>query len=76
MSKIGIISIYAMPIGLAATNRILAYSKSLAMLNNEVDIICISPTDIKSKYLSEGYIDSIHYIYPAGRENIVGIQSG
>lgn len=68
MSKIGIISIYAMPIGLAATNRILAYSKSLAMLNNEVDIICISPTDIKSKYLSEGYIDSIHYIYPAGRE--------
>ena len=68
MSKIGIISIYAMPIGLAATNRILAYSKSLVMQNNEIDIICISPTDIKSKYLSEGYIDSIHYIYPAGRE--------
>lgn len=68
MSKIGIISIYAMPIGMAATNRILAYSKSLAMQNNEIDIICITPTDIKSQYSSEGYINSIHYIYPAGRE--------
>lgn len=67
MKRAAIISIYPFPVGMAATNRIIAYSKAISLYNYNIDIICTVPTDIESEYPSEGNIENIHYIYPAGR---------
>lgn len=60
---------YPFPDGLAATNRIIAYSKGLLENNANVDIFLMNPSDFKenNKYPSIGSFEGINYIYPIGR---------
>lgn len=72
MSKfdVAIISIYPFPLGGAATNRILSYSKGLINADIEVDIYIPISTDYRiSTELHEdtGCFQGINYFYTSGR---------
>jgi glycosyltransferase involved in cell wall biosynthesis len=61
---------YPLPIGMAATNRILAYSKGLIENNVNVDVYIPIPTERptkKSKYGNIGTVNGINYYYTIGR---------
>lgn len=65
-----LISIYPIPYGLAATNRILAYGKGLVNNGNYLDILLPMPTDRIGKerqLLDYGVHEGINYIYTTGR---------
>lgn len=69
--NVGIISPYPFPLGLAATNRIKAYSK--ALISNGVDVTVIIPEPRDSRkglnelQPSEDVYDGISYVFPSGR---------
>ncbi|NHB70196.1 glycosyltransferase family 4 protein [Perlabentimonas gracilis] len=67
--KIFIISIYSFPLGLAPTNRIIAYSKGLISNGADVTVILPFPTDKHtSTYLPKsGNYQGINYIYTSYR---------
>lgn len=69
--NIAVLSVYPFPIGLATTNRILAYSKGLVENGISVNIFIPFPTDSLSerKSLNEdrGYYQGIEYFYTSGR---------
>lgn len=71
--KIGIISPYPFPDGLAATNRIKAYSKALLLQGVDVTVIIPEPRENKENLkeyncpYDSGCYDGINYIYPSGR---------
>lgn len=69
--KVGIISPYPFPFGLAATNRIKAYSKALISQGVDVTVIVPEPRDNncgnERKLPDEGVYDGISYIFPSGR---------
>lgn len=69
--KIGIISPYPFPFGLAATNRIKAYSKALISQGVDVTVIVPEPRDNyygnERALPNEGVYDGISYIFPSGR---------
>jgi len=69
--RIAIISIYPFPIGLAATNRILAYSKGMVENGASVEVIMPFPTDTlvakKSEYGNSGNYEGVEYFYATGR---------
>lgn len=69
--RIAILSIYPFPYGMAATNRIAAYSRGLVEAGAAVDVISISPTEPfvpKNHALpDEGAYNGVHYIHPSGR---------
>jgi glycosyltransferase involved in cell wall biosynthesis len=68
--NIAILSIFSFPIGLAATNRILAYSKGVVDSGAHVDIFIPFPTERKSsnsKYGDSGNYQGVNYLYTSGR---------
>ena len=68
--NIVIISPYSMPYGMAATNRILAYSKGLVSCGHKLTIYNPFPTDkfdSSSKISNEGNHEGVNYIYTSGR---------
>ncbi len=66
--KIAIICKYPFPEGLAATNRIIAYSKGIIKAGGTVDLFLLIPMDQKNsiKYSYKGSFDGINYYYTAG----------
>lgn len=69
IKRYAIITIYSFPIGLAATNRILAYSKGMVANGASVDIYIPFPTDRSnsSRYASSGSYQGVNYCYPNGK---------
>ncbi|MEI6555024.1 MAG: glycosyltransferase family 4 protein [Paludibacter sp.] len=68
--RIAIISIFSFPIGLAATNRIIAYSKGLIENGCSVDIYIPEPSDrpdLINLYGNSGEYQGINYYYTTGR---------
>jgi glycosyltransferase involved in cell wall biosynthesis len=66
--RIGIICGYPFPEGMAATNRILAYSKGLIENGIKVDVFIFNQTDLtKSNYPVRGQIFGVNYHYPKTR---------
>lgn len=68
--KVAIISNYSFPNGMAASNRIIAYSKGLISNNASVQLICTEPIDnyVRDSPLPDkGEFKGIQYIYPSGR---------
>lgn len=67
--KIGIVSIYPFPDGMAATNRIKAYSCGLVANGVDVTVLVIEPTDNFSGVKKEesGEFKGIKYTYTNGR---------
>lgn len=67
--KIAIVCKYPFPEGMAATNRIIAYSKGIIKSGGSVDVILMNATDIvkESKYPRYGSFEGINYYYPIGR---------
>lgn len=60
----------AFPIGMAATNRILSYSKGIVELSNSVEVICLRPTEreygiIRNQNV-KGQYNGIKYEYVSG----------
>jgi glycosyltransferase involved in cell wall biosynthesis len=68
-NRIAIICFYPFPKGMAATNRIIAYSKGLIGNGAKVDVFLMNPSDFKgtSLYPSRGNFEGINYNYPIGR---------
>jgi glycosyltransferase involved in cell wall biosynthesis len=69
--NIGIISIYQFPNELAATNRIIAYSKGMIANAAEVRVFLPFPTEnygVKSEFSGEGNFQNISYCYTSGRK--------
>lgn len=58
------------PYGLAATNRLISYSKGIAELSNSVEILCLKPTEKKSGKIRNkninGVFEGIEYQYLSG----------
>jgi glycosyltransferase involved in cell wall biosynthesis len=58
------------PVGMAATNRMLSYSKGLVQLGHSVTVLCLRPGNIIGTKIFnnevEGYIDGIFFSYSAG----------
>jgi len=58
------------PIGMAATNRIISYSKGMVELGHFVKVICLRPTEIESKGIQNQYAigsyKGIEYEYVTG----------
>jgi glycosyltransferase involved in cell wall biosynthesis len=66
--RIGIICGYPFPEGMAATNRILAYSKGLIENCVKVDVFIFNQTDLtKSNYPVQGQVFGVNYHYPKTR---------
>ena len=71
--KIAVLSIYPFPNGMAATNRITAYSKGLVENDAEVEVITIHPTEppfngsSSEKLPDRGEYNGIKYVHPSGR---------
>lgn len=69
--NIAVLSIYPMPYGGAATNRISAYSKALCENGASIDIFIPYPTDnidqTRPQLPDKGVINDIHYTYTTGR---------
>lgn len=68
--NIGIISIYSFPIGMAATNRILAYSKGLIENNANVNVYIPFPIEsigTQYEFIDKGVYNGISYWYTIGR---------
>lgn len=67
--KIAVITKYSFPYGMAATNRIAAYTKGLSMTKAEISVIVVEPTDnfVKKKVLNYGKYGNVRYFYPSGR---------
>lgn len=70
IKRIAIVCMYPFPIGLAATNRIIAYSKGLIANGSRVDVFIMNPSDRNgiTKYSHKGVYEGINYIYPNGRK--------
>ena len=63
--RIGIICGYPFPKGMAATTRIIAYSKGLIENNVNVDVILFNPTEKGDPNIpSKGVFQRINYCYP------------
>ncbi|MFW5803823.1 MAG: glycosyltransferase [bacterium] len=65
-----VVSIYSFPLGLAPTNRILAYSKGLVANGVNVCVFMPFPTDqysSKNRLPNKGIFDSINYCYSTKR---------
>jgi len=58
------------PIGMAATNRILSYSKGIVELGNSLEVICLRPTEIEYGMIRnqnvKGQYNGIKYEYVSG----------
>jgi hypothetical protein len=69
IKRYAIITIYSFPIGLAPTNRILAYSKGMVANGATIDIYIPFPTDRinSSSYASSGSYQGVNYCYPNGK---------
>ena len=69
LKRYAIIAIYSFPIGLAPTNRILAYSKGMVANGASVDIYIPFPTDRpnSNNYASSGIYQGVNYCYPNGK---------
>lgn len=69
LKRYAIIAIYSFPIGLAATNRILAYSKGMVANGSNVDIYIPFPTDRpnSSNYANSGSYQGVNYYYSNGK---------
>lgn len=69
--KVAVLSIYSFPYGLAATNRISAYTQGLVANGVDVDVISLHPTEPyphnSEKLPDEGFYKGVHYINPSGR---------
>src|SRR5690606_31361696 len=69
--RVAVVSIYSIPNGGAATNRILAYSKGLVENGADVDVFAIFPTENhhpdKEKLPNCGIYNNILYSYTSGR---------
>lgn len=69
--KIAILSIYPFPFGMAATNRIAAYSQGLVENGVDVDVISILPPEppyIGNEPLPDtGEYNGVRYFHPSGR---------
>ena len=61
--KVGIIHLYPFPIGMAATNRIIAYSKGLIADNASITVFCLNPYYRKEELSLEknGVYEGINY---------------
>jgi glycosyltransferase involved in cell wall biosynthesis len=68
-NRIAIVTVYSFPIGLAATNRILAYSKGMIANGAKVDIFIPFPTDRRnsSNFSNVGNYQGVGYFYPNGK---------
>src|SRR5690554_3358648 len=66
MTKIAVICSYPLPTGMAATTRIMAYSKGLVEKGSEVDVYSYIPSGnvYSSSNENLGTIDGINYCYP------------
>lgn len=68
IKRIAIICGYSFPQGLAATTRILAYSKGLVENGIKTDVFVYFPTDnVKSSLPVKGQVNGINYYYPKTR---------
>lgn len=68
--NIAVISNYSFPNGMAASNRIIAYSKGLVANGDSVHLICVRPTDkyiLNDKLPTSGCFNGINYTYVTGR---------
>lgn len=67
--RVAVISIYSFPEGMAASNRIIAYSRGLVANDVDVQLICPEPNCSYSqeKEQSVGKVKGIEYIYTSGR---------
>ena len=69
--RVAVVSIYSIPNGGAATNRILAYTKGLVENGAEVDVFAIFPTEnhqpVKELLPKSGVYHNIRYSYTSGR---------
>lgn len=66
MMRVGIVHMYPFPLGMAATNRIIAYSKGLIADNVSVKIYCLNPYYPKNKNTSinkNGVYENVPYHY-------------
>jgi hypothetical protein len=63
-----IICPYPFPNGMAATNRIISYSKGLVESGLTVEIIIYIPSSTYLQDNDEGHINNIKYIYPGGNK--------
>lgn len=61
--RIGVLCPYWFPEGMAATTRILAYSKGLVKNGLEVEVICFFPKVVDDPNPDEGTIDGVSYLY-------------
>lgn len=66
--NVNIICPYPFPNGMAATNRIISYSKGLVEFGFNVEIIIYIPSNTYLHDKNEGQIDNIKYIYPGGNK--------
>lgn len=68
VKRVGVVCGYSFPQGLAATTRILTYSKGLVENNIKVDIFIFFPTDNKSTdFPVYGEVNHVQYHYPHTR---------
>lgn len=69
--KVAILSIYSFPYGMAATNRMAAYSQGLVANGVDVDVITIHPPDppvaSDNRLPDKGIFNGVRYIHPSGR---------
>lgn len=69
IERVAVVCFYPFPEGMAATNRIIAYSKGMVANGARVDLFLMNPSDHKgaSRYPNEGVYEGINYAYPGGR---------
>lgn len=67
--RVAIVCFYPFPEGMAATTRIIAYSKGMIANGAEVDVFLMNPSDrVKAtSYPDEGLYEGIRFCYPIGR---------
>lgn len=68
--RYAIVAVYPFPIGMAPTNRIISYSKGIALSGGDVDVFIPFPTDKRPKgsaFGAFGNFQGIRYMYPSGR---------
>lgn len=66
--KIGIVSIYDFPKGMAATNRMAAYAQGLVECGNEVTVMNVLPTEsIRNGIPDNGSYNGVKYSHLCGR---------
>ncbi|WP_324721862.1 glycosyltransferase [Salinimicrobium sp. HB62] len=72
IKRIGIVCSYPIPEGMAATTRIMAYSKGIVQQGAKVDVFSYVPSgeSFSSSYNNEGFFQGVFYCYPFRRKRL------